>query len=111
MPTKSSKYISVKDAGVTLNNAVAASFNCKEIAESTPRRQAQVRAYLAAILDVVLDHRKQGYLTAEELVLVFSAGALFSHVFLVAKGTSSKLSMYNDIGKKMLEDKDLSDEV
>ena len=107
MPTtKHSIYMTPKEIGVVLNNAVAAAFNCKEIATQPPLRAKQIRNFTAAILDVVLDYRKKEYLTAEELVAVFTTAALFVHVLLVAKGGALKLQMYQDQAKRMLEDTD-----
>ena len=105
MPSKNnSKYIETKEIGVALNNAVVAAFGCKEIKELDPLRQKQIRNYMAAILEIVIDQHKQDYLTGPEMVAAFSAGALFLHVFLVAKGGESRLTMYQDLAKKLLED-------
>jgi hypothetical protein len=103
---KQSKYLDPKEVSLPLNNAAAAAFNTKVIATTTPERMKKLRAYLAAILDVVLEHRKSGEITAEELVFVCSSAALFIHVFFLDKTASRKLSMFQDISKRIIEDQD-----
>lgn len=107
MPIKNkSKYAETKEIGVALNNAVAAAFGCQEIKDLPPLEALAIRNYMAAILEIVIEHHKQEYLTGPQLVAAFSAGALFLHVFLVAKGGESKLTMYQDLAKQLLEDED-----
>jgi hypothetical protein len=108
VPSKSnSKFIETKDIGVALNNAVAAAFGSKDIKDLSPLETLAIRNYMAAILEIVIEHHKQEYLTGAQLVAAFSAGALFLHVFLVAKGGESKLTMYQNIAKQLLEDEKL----
>lgn len=107
MPTsKPTAYPEVREISNALNNAAAYCFNSKEIKTTSPERMKHLRAYAAAILDVVVEHRKQGEVTAEELIFVLTLLPLFTQVFYVDKTASKKLSMFQDISKRMLEDQE-----
>ena len=102
---KTSKYYSQKEIGTALNNAVIATLGSQELKGLDETRKKQLRNYTTAILDVIIGHRKKGYLKSnEELVVVLSSAALFVHVLLVAKGNIGKLAAYEDIAKRIVED-------
>lgn len=103
---KSSKQLTNKEIGVALNNAVSAAFGYPALKDATEGRKRQLRNYLSAILDSVLEHRKDGHLTAEELVSVFASGALFVHVLLVSGGGANKLPQYQEIAANIVEDQE-----
>lgn len=98
------KVYSNKEIGVALNNALVATFGSAALSELTEGRKAKLREYTRAIIDAVLDHRKQGLLTAEELVSVLTATALMVHVLLVAKGGAGKLAAYEALASSMAKD-------
>lgn len=101
----SNKHYSQKEIGAALNNAVLAAFGSPELAELEEPRKRQLRNYTAAIIDVIIDHRKKGYLRSnEELVAVLTSAALFTHVLLVAKGSIGKLAAYEDLAKRIVDD-------
>jgi hypothetical protein len=93
-----------KEIGIALNNAVQAISSSAELRKLSDSRKKQLRNYLSAILDVILEHRKKEHLTSEELVFVLSSGALFSFVWLVTKGSESKLAMYQDVAASLAQD-------
>lgn len=93
-----------KDIGLALNNAVSAAWSYPTLAKTPDLRRKALRNYLAAILDKILEHRKEGHLTAEELVAVLASGALFVHAFLIQK--SGRLPMFEDIAARMAQDLD-----
>lgn len=104
MAKEKSKHLTSKEIGIALNNAVSASFGYPALKDVSEGRKRQLRNYLSAILDSVLAHRKDGHLTAEELVTIFSSGALFIHVMLVSGGGANKLPQYQDMAANMVED-------
>lgn len=99
-----SKSFSNKEIGVALNNATAAAFGSIALKGLTEARKRVLRGYLGAILDGILEHRKEGLISAEELVATMTAGAMFVHVLLVAKATENKLATYQDIAAAMAKD-------
>jgi hypothetical protein len=101
----STKFPTAKEIGSALNNATAMAFNSEGMASAPEARKIQLRAYLGAMLEVLVTHVKDGEVTADELVASLTAGALFIHVLLIAKGGwAAKLAMYQHLAKSMLED-------
>jgi hypothetical protein len=92
----------IKDIDAALNNAAAAVLNGQALRETTDARKRKLRSYLGGILDAILEHRKSGEVTAEELVFVMIAAALFIQKLLVSKNKRSPV--YEDIAKDMTED-------
>lgn len=103
---KDNKNFTQKELGIILNNAVASILNSTGLKGTTEARKRQLRSYLSAILDSILEHRKNGHLTSEELVFVLTAGALFVHVFMVSKSGVQKLAQYEDIAVDIANDLD-----
>lgn len=103
---KNSKNLTSRDIGIALNNAVSAAFGYPALKDITEGRKRQLRNYLSAILDSILEHRKDGHMTAEELVTVFTSGALFIHVMLVSGGGANKLPQYQDMAANLAEDQE-----
>lgn len=98
------KNFSSKEIGIALNNATAAAFGSQALKGLSEGRKRVLRGYLGAILDGILEHRKEGLISAEELVATMVAGAMFVHVLLVAKATENKLATYQDLAAAMAED-------
>ena len=103
MKTKSKTYTN-KEIGVSINNAVQAAFGNITLKDLTDGRKRQLRGYIGAIIDGVLEHRKEGLIGAEELVAVLASASLFVHVLLVAKSTEKKLPLYEDMATRLAED-------
>lgn len=83
---------SKKDIGNTLNNAVLMSQNPSSSKKPmTDLRMINMRNYARALIQPALDHLEEGQITAEELVWVFSAAALWTHTFRILK--TDKLPM------------------
>lgn len=101
-----SKVYSNKEIGVALNNALQAAFGSVALKGLTEGRKRQLRSYTAAIVDGVLEHRKENLIGAEEIVVALTSAAMFTHVLLVAKGTENKLPMYQDQAARLAEDLD-----
>lgn len=110
MKPKSKSYNN-KELGAILNNASAAAFGTQALKSLGEPRKRQIRHYLAAVLEGVIDHVKEGHLKAEELVAVLQAGALFVHVLLVEKSGESRLPVYQDLASRIAKDQDKLPEV
>jgi hypothetical protein len=98
------KTFTSKEIGLTLNNALVVTFGAVGLRELGEKRKAKLRDYTRAIMDVVLDHRKQGLLTAEELVAVLTAVATMVHVLLVQGGSLGKLPAYEALTSNIAKD-------
>jgi hypothetical protein len=92
----------VKDIDTALNNTAATVLNGAVMKGTSEARKRQLRNYLSGMLDAILEHRKDGHMTAEELVFVLVAGALFVQKLLVSKNKRSPV--YEDIAKDMTGD-------
>lgn len=106
MSEPKNKVYTQTEIGQALNNAVAAAFGSPTLKGLEDKRKRQLRNYLSGIIEAVLEHRKEGYLTAEELVATLASGALFVQVLLVNKRNSRKLPMFDDIASDMSRDYD-----
>ena len=86
-PTGQSKEQSFtpQEIGVALNNAVVAAFRPQN-GEISEARLRTLRAYTQAATEVMFEHVEEGLLTAEELVAVLAAAALFAHGTAVFQG-------------------------
>ena len=103
MKEKANKNVAlIKDIDVSLNNACASVLNSHVIRNTPDSRKRKLRAYLSGIIDAILEHRKSGDITAEELVFVLVAGALFIQKLFVSKNKQSPI--YEDIAKDMIVD-------
>lgn len=88
------KQFTNTEIGVALNNSVTHALGASGLKDMTASRNLCLRNYLAAVLDVLIQHHKDGDVTPEELVYLLSAGAMFVHVLLVTKGTDAKVEQY-----------------
>jgi hypothetical protein len=103
MKEKPSKNVTlIKDIDAALNNACASVLNGQVMKGTPDARKRKLRAYLSGMIDAILEHRKSGDVTAEELVFVLVAGALFIQKLLVSKNKRSPV--YDDIAKDMVID-------
>lgn len=104
MKKEKSKLYSNKEIGVALNNALVASQGYPALKDLTELRRKKLHGYLTAILDAILEQRKDGLLKAEELVFIFQAGAIFLHVNLISGGSEKRLAAYEDMASGLAKD-------
>lgn len=102
--SSSKKTFTAKEIGLALNNVLVMTFGANGLKELGDKRKAKLRDYTRAIMDVVLDHRKQGLLTAEELVAVLTAVATMVHVLLIQGGSLGKLPAYEALAADIAKD-------
>lgn len=103
MKEKPNKNVTlIKDIDAALNNAAASILNGQALRNTPDARKRKLRSYLSGILDAILEHRKSGEVTAEELVFVMVAAALFIQKLLVSKNKRSPV--YEDLAKDMIID-------
>jgi len=100
------KFFSNKEIAVALNNAWIAAKGSVSLKNTDEKRRKCLNAYLSAILDSILEHRKGNHMTAEELVWVFVGGALFIHYNLVTGGGANKLQAYSDLASELAADQE-----
>lgn len=104
MAKRENKNLTIKEIGITLNNAVSAVSQYPALKGLPPLRKKKLMSYASAILEGILEHRKDGGISSEELVLVLASCQLFIHVLLITKGTDSKLAMFQDMAVEMVRE-------
>ena len=94
---KQSKYVTQKEVGLALNNCVASQYGSEGLKALTGIRKSKLMNYTAAVVQPLVQHIKEGYITPEELSLVLSAGSLFVFgLFISKRHANIKLPLYED---------------
>lgn len=108
---KNSKYVTQKEMGALINNAVFSVLRTPyfleledEIgADKAGKRRDRLRAYTEAHFSTLKDHLNVGYLNADEALLI-----LLSEALLVAGlyYKNVKLPMFADLASRLLDDEE-----
>lgn len=101
---------SQRDIQAVLNNAVLRTTAPTRTGPIKPERLRALRAYTEALLEPAFEHLDEGYMTAEELVHIFSVGALFTQMLKVMgtlKGAPAMNALFDDEYDPESEDKDV----
>jgi hypothetical protein len=74
---------SQREIQAVLNNAVLRTMSPTRIGPIPPERLRRLRAYTEALIEPTFEHVEEGYMTAEELVAIFTIAALFTQMLRV----------------------------